>query len=244
MASLPVSILVPVDFGTASARATELGGFIADRAGAALRLLHAETTEAPAYFTHDQIQALERQRLAVRRQAEQFLAQFGRQHTRHAVTVVVDDRRPSDAILHESESADLVVMGTHGRTGPARWWLGSVAERVVRHTLRPLLVVRAEMREPVDAIFGRVLVHAAAPLTGEATMEYLRLLAGSAHGDVVDARLQPIEHSMTDGRATLIAIAAPTPRSPAWLSVFGEPLVRLAAVPILFVPETQEGVAL
>ena len=38
---------------------------------------------------------------------------------------------------------DLIVMASHGRTGVARWALGSVAERVFRATCVPLLMVRA-----------------------------------------------------------------------------------------------------
>jgi nucleotide-binding universal stress UspA family protein len=40
--------------------------------------------------------------------------------------------------------ADLVVMSTHGRTGPARWILGNVAEKVLRHGDSPLLLVHAK----------------------------------------------------------------------------------------------------
>jgi nucleotide-binding universal stress UspA family protein len=47
-----------------------------------------------------------------------------------------------ETILAKSESwhADLVVMGTHGRTGVALFLNGSVAERVVRHARRPVLI--------------------------------------------------------------------------------------------------------
>ena len=38
---------------------------------------------------------------------------------------------------------DLLVMASHGRTGPRRWLLGSVAEEVVRHAAAPVLLVRA-----------------------------------------------------------------------------------------------------
>jgi nucleotide-binding universal stress UspA family protein len=41
-----------------------------------------------------------------------------------------------------SESVDLIVMGTHGRSGVAHLFLGSVAERVVRTAPCPVLTVR------------------------------------------------------------------------------------------------------
>lgn len=53
----------------------------------------------------------------------------------------------------EREQVDLVVMSTHGRSGVSRWLFGSVAEQVLRHCTRPLLVRRVhagdEARPPV-----------------------------------------------------------------------------------------------
>lgn len=43
----------------------------------------------------------------------------------------------------EEGNYDLVVMGTHGRTGLAHFLLGSVTERVLRHSKVPVLTVRA-----------------------------------------------------------------------------------------------------
>ncbi len=41
----------------------------------------------------------------------------------------------------ENNNIDLIVMSTHGRSGPARWAFGSVADRVVRHAKSPVLTV-------------------------------------------------------------------------------------------------------
>jgi nucleotide-binding universal stress UspA family protein len=51
---------------------------------------------------------------------------------------------PSSAILDvaKNEKADLIVMGSHGRTGLKRLWLGSVAESVVQEATIPILIVR------------------------------------------------------------------------------------------------------
>ena len=51
---------------------------------------------------------------------------------------------PADAITHmaQEQKADLIVMGTHGRTGLAHVFMGSVAEKVVRHASCPVLVIR------------------------------------------------------------------------------------------------------
>jgi nucleotide-binding universal stress UspA family protein len=51
---------------------------------------------------------------------------------------------PADAILRVSaeEQADLIVIATHGRSGLSRLMLGSVAEEIVRHADRPVVLVR------------------------------------------------------------------------------------------------------
>ena len=51
---------------------------------------------------------------------------------------------PSAALLEvaKNEKADLIVMGSHGRTGLRRLWLGSVAESVVREATIPVLIIR------------------------------------------------------------------------------------------------------
>ena len=50
---------------------------------------------------------------------------------------------PADIILDYANSAgvDLIIMATHGRSGPARWAMGSVAERVVSLAQMPVMVV-------------------------------------------------------------------------------------------------------
>jgi len=55
----------------------------------------------------------------------------------------VTGSRPDTAIVEQSraEDADLIVLGTHGRRGFARWFLGSTAEGVLRSADRPVLVV-------------------------------------------------------------------------------------------------------
>lgn len=60
-------------------------------------------------------------------------------------TRVLEDHSPARAIcaLAEEVDASLVVVGSHGRSGVERFLLGSVAERVVRHCVSDVWVVRA-----------------------------------------------------------------------------------------------------
>jgi nucleotide-binding universal stress UspA family protein len=49
--------------------------------------------------------------------------------------------------MAEREGADLIAMASHGRTGPARIFYGSVAAGVLHRVDRPLLLIRAEHDE-------------------------------------------------------------------------------------------------
>lgn len=64
----------------------------------------------------------------------------------------------SHTIVREAKRwpADLIVMGTHGRRGVARWVLGSVASRVAKITSTPLLLVRALEAQPESDARGLV----------------------------------------------------------------------------------------
>jgi nucleotide-binding universal stress UspA family protein len=54
------------------------------------------------------------------------------------------EARPVEAILDEAKNHDLVVMGTHGRSGLDRFMLGSVTEAVLHRSERPVLVLRCK----------------------------------------------------------------------------------------------------
>ncbi|ADJ25876.1 UspA domain protein [Dehalogenimonas lykanthroporepellens BL-DC-9] len=53
---------------------------------------------------------------------------------------------PANTILKVAEEigVDAIAMSTHGRGWPANWLIGSVAERVIRHSKVPVLMIRSE----------------------------------------------------------------------------------------------------
>jgi hypothetical protein len=176
-------------------------------------------------------------------QAEQFLRRFGRLHTAAAFSAVIDDRAPVEAIVHAAGAADLVVMGTHGRSGPKRWWLGSVAERVLREMARPLLVIRADATAPASGLFDRSVIAADVEADATAIADYSQTLARCLGGHLLGAGHDPIDVAVRRAHATIFIVPAPQPRPSGWLARYGEPLVRVCTVPILFVPVISEGVA-
>jgi universal stress protein A len=69
-------------------------------------------------------------------------------HNREQLLAVMGDAFWEICQAAEREHADLIVMGSHGRTGLAHVLIGSVAERVVRHAPCPVLVARLPRPAP------------------------------------------------------------------------------------------------
>ncbi len=244
MTILPKKILVAVDFGDASARAVAIGGELAARTGAALWLMHAESLEVPPYFTPAQLQALEGEERANLKRAGEYLLKFGKRQTAQAFTTIVESRTAADAILHAARDADLIVMGTHGRRGPSRWWLGSVAERVLRETQVPLLVVHASAdAPPPQQVFARGLLLVDGHPPADRTRQLAGAIAARAAGAVTEVAGDDAPAARAQVDATWAAIPVPVPRTAAWRSHVGEPLLQKCAIPVLFVPEADGGPA-
>ena len=153
----PRSVLAAVDFGEASARALAVAQVIGSAFGARLDVLHAERFEPPPYFTLEQLAALDAERHQAEAATMRHLVQFAAAAGATPVDYAIVDAPPVDAILDASAKADLIVVGTHGRRGPGRWWLGSVAERILRAADVPVLVTRAATTPP-RLLFERVAV--------------------------------------------------------------------------------------
>jgi nucleotide-binding universal stress UspA family protein len=62
-----------------------------------------------------------------------------------AVREITEYGEAAAVIIDTAQEIDdcLIAMTSHGRSGIGRWYLGSVAERVVRHAWRPVLITRA-----------------------------------------------------------------------------------------------------
>jgi nucleotide-binding universal stress UspA family protein len=93
---------------------------------------------------------------SLRSQAVVYLKGLEQKFSSQGVRVrsVVRDGGPAEVILDvaEKEKASLIALSTHGRTGLARWILGSVAEKVVRASPIPVLAVRSfEGTTPIAA---------------------------------------------------------------------------------------------
>jgi nucleotide-binding universal stress UspA family protein len=228
----PRKILVPVDFGDASARALQTAAALAAAHRAAVVVVHAESLEAPPYFTQAQLRAFDRQRAGARKVAERYLAGFVGHHFGGPAETAIVDGPPAEAIARFARKVDLIVMGTHGRRAPARWWAGSVAERIVREATIPVLVVRAAGGAAAN-VFKHIAVVATDGSHEASALRYARGLAEAAGGDVTPEPATTLEEATQD-RTTLLVLANPS-GGPA-LTATANQLLRRCRRPVLFVP--------
>ena len=149
---------------------------------------------------------------------------------------VVVDESPVEALLGAAATADLIVVGTHGRRGPGRWWLGSVAERVVRAATIPVLVTRSATTPPHD-VFERLVLLQDGSAAGEAPRSCAEHLARLAGGTLVDGGAVTRCESDILRRASLVVMAVRSDR-PSW--GITDPVAKVLGAspsPVLFIPE-------
>ena len=231
----PRRILVAIDFGDASARAAQAAGELARVHRATLTALHAETLEAPPYFTDQQVRALERERKAARGDAERYLASYMARHAQIPAECVVVNGAAAPAIVRGARRADLVVMGTHGRRGPARWWAGSVAERVVREVQVPVLVLRADAPAEPDALFRRLTLVAGVGAFDGPARRYAHGLAAQFGGEV-SREPATAANAPSLQAATLLVVPQTSKAGPFAASSAVAQLLRTTRRPVLVVP--------
>ncbi len=79
------------------------------------------------------------------RDSAAFLERISKTFPEVSVNCTVEEGRPGEAVIEKAaaDTGTLIAMATHGRSGIDRWLLGSVAEKVLRGTRNPLLLVRA-----------------------------------------------------------------------------------------------------
>ncbi len=81
--------------------------------------------------------------LILKKEAEQTLDQLAAMYNGGDLMKFMPEGHPTEDILETAKTwnADLIVIGTHGRTGLKHLLMGSVAEHIIRHSIIPLLVV-------------------------------------------------------------------------------------------------------
>jgi nucleotide-binding universal stress UspA family protein len=143
------SILCGVDLSPTSLHALAVARDLAQALHARLDVLSAFPPPEVAWMGADEaalppLWDVEALRRAAQKDLDAAAAAFDWRGVEHAVEFVEDE--PAHALLERHSRADLVVIGTHGRSRLAAFLLGSVAYAVLRDAARPVLVVRDPAR--------------------------------------------------------------------------------------------------
>lgn len=140
----PKKILCPVDFSKGSEQAVNKALELARAIGGEIELLHAyqlpvlalpdsSVTVSPTFVAD----MTDRAQRALNKHRDDLAAQSVPAHTK------LIEGNPAETIVDRAKAigADMIVMGTHGRSGFKRFLLGSTVERVVRISTIPVLTV-------------------------------------------------------------------------------------------------------
>ncbi|MET0384317.1 MAG: universal stress protein, partial [Polyangiales bacterium] len=145
-------LLVPVDFSPSSKLALEQGAALANSQDAELDVLH--VWELPAFVAASEV--AEDAGLApaildsISKNAYSLTERFAAEARDNGVAIhrarALAGASVYETIIEQADRGgyDMIVIGSHGRSGWSRLVIGSVAERVVRHAHCPVLVARAQ----------------------------------------------------------------------------------------------------
>jgi nucleotide-binding universal stress UspA family protein len=150
-------ILVPMDFSTPSLEAFQFALDLANKSGGSITVLNVINLPTSVYgpsidmpvYLYD-LEMLNDLKLSAKRRFDQVVKKYSKGFKR--IKFVLEQGYTFPVIREHvaNKKFDLVVMGTHGATGLREFFIGSNAEKVVRFSKAPVLVIRKAV--PVSSI--------------------------------------------------------------------------------------------
>ncbi len=141
------NILVPIDGSPTSDKALVEGAHLAKILGAHIVALYVVENPVMLYGMSDVVSYQNELHDDLRKQGERILERAKKTLQQIGVsvkTLLFEGIRPADIIIQEHDKYDLIVMGTHGRKGVNRWFMGSVTEGVIRRAQKPCLIIHGD----------------------------------------------------------------------------------------------------
>jgi nucleotide-binding universal stress UspA family protein len=180
-------ILVPLDGSELAQLALPFAEKIAGHLGSRIMLLYVceslEDSRDPEHRLY-----LQKMTKVAKADIEQYMDKLKRKRIKVESEILVGDPASEIVDYAQKEDFSLIVMSTHGHSGIKRWALGSVADRVLRGTQKPLVLVRAKQVSPdttVASIFKNIVVTLDGSRESEAVIPYIEELAGGVGAKVV-----------------------------------------------------------
>jgi nucleotide-binding universal stress UspA family protein len=135
------------------------------------------------------------------RSSAAFLERISKTFPGVSVTCAVEKGRPGEVVIDKAaaDSGILIAMATHGRSGIDRWLLGSVAEKVLRGTRNPLLLVRASSggQSEGEAILNTVIVPLDGSPLAEKALPYATVLAKTMDSELLLLRAYTLTQTIS-----------------------------------------------
>ena len=192
------SIVLPLDGSSFAQEAVPLAGLLAESFDSDLHLVHVIRPIPDMDFKTPEDDLNWKGRL--REAASEALGEIATNLRREGVRARADVREGKvvEALLEaiEEREAELVVLTSHGAGGFRRWWLGSVADALIRRSHRPVLLVRpwdeTEDQPPEDGPrFGTILVPLDGSDASESVLPHARALQESVGSRLILLRVVP-----------------------------------------------------
>ncbi len=147
-------VLIALDYGPTAQKVAETGYALSKSMNAATTLLHV-TTDAIYYSSRSYSPVLGLDAFnnagilettpieVIKKAAQDYLEQMKQHLGDNVIETVVEEGDTGDGILEAAKAlkADIIVLGTHSRHGLNKILLGSVAEKVLRHSTIPLFII-------------------------------------------------------------------------------------------------------
>jgi nucleotide-binding universal stress UspA family protein len=165
-------VLVPLDGSKTAEKVLHYARYLAGKFKIPVELLAViDIAEMAAHISAEKVRHLDTMIEDGMRASTSYLRGIATTFRDANVTCTVEKDRAENAIIGkgEADSAMLIAMATHGRSGLNRFLLGSVTEKVLRGTVNPLLLVRAT--EAAKAEGEAVIKSVVVPLDGSELAE-------------------------------------------------------------------------
>jgi len=194
-------ILMPTDLSEDAHAALRYASSLAKLSGAQLHVLHIMTVHAydptMARTTLDGLQGMIQAMEVHMTEEMEKRAKENVDESVQVETALVRSMSPYDAILQyaSDNDVDMIVMGTRGKTGLSYVLLGSVAEKVVEYSTRPVLVVNQHERNFVDTDgtihLDRIFCPTDFSDASKTASDLAAKMADAAHADLILAHVVP-----------------------------------------------------
>ena len=153
-------ILCPVDFFPASDAAVSHAAALAGNYEASIHLLHVITPVAVGTYEYaiDTAELMKSMEERSTDELKKLAAKVKEASISCEFQICVGDVYDEIKRAIEVARPEIVVMGTHGRRGVERWFIGSTTEKLLRHSPVPLITISAAGEKPAAPRFQRILV--------------------------------------------------------------------------------------